>query len=222
MPLLNETLSLWEIAHRWNNHDPDKFRLAGVPLEVKDSIRLMMHAILSLSLVAFNIITAKRPRDSDIPREFFIRTHVDDFYACIDHGRCNKKLLKFIVIEQLQFQNWCERCKIPLPEFWFPKGWEHGDLASSIIGIPTTTKTSDKSASEVAQKAAQVRHEPLNKLKQEFCKYWLQGSFKSRADAARRFLKSLPPESGKLLVESNAVRTLTQALARHLGPKGKE
>jgi len=169
MLLVNDDLTLWEIAHRWNNHDPDKFRLAGVPLEVKDSMRLMMDAILSLRLVAFNIITEKRPRNSDIPRECFIRTHLDAFHDCINHGRCNKKLLKFIVIERLQFRDWCERSKIPLPEFWFPKGWEHGDIAPSIVGIPPPIKSANRLPSELAQKAAQKRHEPLTPRRGSEC-----------------------------------------------------
>jgi hypothetical protein len=52
MPLLNDELSLWEIAHRWNNIDPDKIHWFGLPLDVKDSFRLMMDAILNANLVS--------------------------------------------------------------------------------------------------------------------------------------------------------------------------
>lgn len=71
MALLNHQLTVWEIAHQWNNHDPGRLRLSGIPLQVVDSIQLMMDAILNRRLVAENLFTEKRPPESDIPPEYF-------------------------------------------------------------------------------------------------------------------------------------------------------
>jgi hypothetical protein len=123
MPLLNDDLSLWEIAHRWNNADPDKIHWFGLPLEVKDSFRLMMNAILSTELVS-SLSMEKWHPGSDSPPESFIRYYIDDIYACIGGHKFNRKLFKSVGIERWYFQKWCEMYNIPLPEFWFPSGWK--------------------------------------------------------------------------------------------------
>ena len=45
MAILNDSLSVWTIAHRWGGYDPDTFRLF-LPLSVKDNFRVLMGALL--------------------------------------------------------------------------------------------------------------------------------------------------------------------------------
>ena len=123
MPLLNYHLSLWEIAHRWNNLDPDKRHWFGLPLEVKDSFRLMTNAILEDDLVSDLSMEKWNPK-SDSPPEFFIRYHLSDIEQCIWGRKFNSKFFKSVGIMRWDFLRWCDMFGIPLPEFWFPVGWK--------------------------------------------------------------------------------------------------
>lgn len=136
MALLSESLRLWDISFRWAGYDPDLIHLR-LPLEVKDNFRLLMDAILSAELYCETLTLVKRPFDSKADPKYYIRTYLDEVYACIWGHYFNKKLLKWAVITRGDFKEWCENRSIPLPEFWFPKGWnetfewpEYGTRAS--------------------------------------------------------------------------------------------
>jgi hypothetical protein len=123
MALITNSLSVWDISFRWAGFDPDRifFRL---PLLVKDNFRVLMEAILSGEILCETLTLAKRPSKSKADPNYYIRTHIDDVYACMWGKKYNRKLLKWAVIERYSFKEWCERRGIPLPEFWFPPGWE--------------------------------------------------------------------------------------------------
>ncbi len=123
MPLITEELSVWDIGLRWAGHDPDRIWLR-LPLEAKDYFRLMMEAILSGEIICDNLALAKRPPDSKADPNFYIRTYIDDVYACIHGRRYDRKLLKWAAIDRMDFHQWCERRGITPPEFWFPPGWK--------------------------------------------------------------------------------------------------
>jgi hypothetical protein len=71
MALTNEDLSLWELAHRLADSDPHKRYWFGLPLAVKDTIRLLVNEVLSYRL-ASSLIMEHRPPDSDLPSEYYI------------------------------------------------------------------------------------------------------------------------------------------------------
>jgi hypothetical protein len=56
-------------------------------------------------------------------REFFIRHHMDEVDECVSGDRFHRKLLRWARIERWAMHEWCERQGVPLPEFWFPPGW---------------------------------------------------------------------------------------------------
>ncbi|HCN99444.1 MAG: hypothetical protein CL578_11280 [Alteromonadaceae bacterium] len=124
MPILIEYLSVWDISHRWAAYDVDRYRFI-FPLAVKDNFRLIMEAILEGELFCETLTLEKRPSDSKADPKYYIRTHIDDVYACIGGQKYNKKLLNWAIISRGDFHEWCERRSIPLPEFWFPKGWKY-------------------------------------------------------------------------------------------------
>lgn len=86
---------------------------------------------------------------------------------------------------------------------------EAGSLPYSIM-----TGVSEQRISLNASKGGIARHSESNKLKKEFIDFYGAGSFKSGADAARRFYQSLPVER-KILAPTNAERTLLDALREH-------
>lgn len=123
MPLINEELSVWDIGLRWAGHDPDCLWLR-LPLAAKDNFRLLMEAILSGEIICNTLTLAKLPEGSKADPSYYIRTYIDEVYACI-HGRhYDRKLLKWATLDRKDFHQWCERRGITPPEFWFPPGWK--------------------------------------------------------------------------------------------------
>lgn len=127
MALLNHHLTVWELAHRLNGLDPDRWHWFGYPLPLKDSFRMLLDQILAGNLASSLILTkreyAKEPSDP----EFYIRTHLDDIYACIAGARYPKKMLKHVLIWRDDFRTWCQESQHPLPEFWFAVDWVYSD-----------------------------------------------------------------------------------------------
>lgn len=122
MALLNETLSVWEISFRWAGLDPDR-PWWRIPLPVRDYFRTLVNEIWHSHLECENISMLKRRPGDDMPPEFFIRTHLDTIEDCVYGKRYSRPFLRFAHIDRWALNIWCERRKIPLPEFWFPPGW---------------------------------------------------------------------------------------------------
>lgn len=85
-------------------------------------------------------------------------------------------------------------------------------IAESLIRQTNTVQKVKQKVSLQKQNAAYLRHADSNQLKREFIHFYLSGTHKSRADAARRFYDSLPPNRKRILKPTNAVRTLTDGL----------
>jgi hypothetical protein len=121
MPLLVDDLSVWNISFRWAGLEPDQLWLR-IPSAVKDNMRMLMDAILKGVLSCETITLEKRNFEPD---EKFISVYhwIDDFYDCIHGNYYNRKMLRWAQVDRFDFMLWCERMKAPLPEFWFPPGW---------------------------------------------------------------------------------------------------
>jgi len=121
MPLIVDDLSVWDISFRSAGHDPRKLWFR-IPLEVEDHFRNLMLAILKGELSCQTITLEKRDFEPH-EKDFSVYHWLDDIYACI-HGRYyNRKLLRWAQVERFDLKLWCERMNVPLPEFWFPPGW---------------------------------------------------------------------------------------------------
>lgn len=123
MPLIADELTVWDISFRWAGYDSTKFWFR-LPLAVKDNSRLLMQAILGGEIICETMTLAKRPLGSKADPKYYIRTYINDIYACINGTRYDRKLLKWASISRMGFYEWCERRGIPFPEFWFPSGWK--------------------------------------------------------------------------------------------------
>jgi hypothetical protein len=124
MALDTEELSVWDIAFRWVGHDPAQYRLR-LPLLVRDNFRVLMNAILSGEIICPTLCLDKLPSGSKADPRYYVRTHIDDVYACIHGTKFNRKLLKWATLERSNFLEWCSCRGIIPPEFWFPPGWKH-------------------------------------------------------------------------------------------------
>lgn len=121
MAILTDSLVVWEIAFRWSGRNPRSTWLR-IPLDVQDHFRNLMDAILSAELLCESIELEKREFEPD-EKTFSIYFWLDDIHDCIYGRHFNRKLLRHASIDRYDFKLWCERRNIPLPEFWFPPGW---------------------------------------------------------------------------------------------------
>ena len=123
MPLLSQSLSVWEISHRWAGFDPDGLRW-WLPLAVRDNARILFDAIYHSEIESHSLSMNKwSPDDGDEAKPFFIRYHLEDIFDLIAGKKYKRSLIKWATIERHELYDWCKRHAIPLPEFWFPAGW---------------------------------------------------------------------------------------------------
>lgn len=164
MPLLLDELSLWEVAFRWSGFDPSRiwFRL---PLQVRDILRTLMDAILRGHLDCESLLLDKYHGDDKEEAIFHIRYWLEDVYSCIWGKKFNRNLLRHASIDRQAFMEWCERRRVPLPEFWFPIGWKveyewpgekaetEGDLVEPASRTSLHREKSDSTGLKPSQKA---------------------------------------------------------------------
>lgn len=132
MPILVDYLSVWDISFRWAGYDPRKLHLS-IPLEVENHARNLIDAIHKAELACESITLEKREFEKD-EAKFSFYYWVDDFFSTTSGQSINRKLLKWAGINRLDFMQWCQRMNAPLPEFWFPQGWNlHYQLPENEI-----------------------------------------------------------------------------------------
>ena len=162
MPLLSEELSLWEIGFRWSGLDPDLLWLR-LPLLVKDQFRNLMDAILKGELLCSSITLEKREFEPD-EKQFSVYFWLDDIYACIQGLHFKRKLLRWSVINRYDLMLWCERMNAPLPEFWFPPGWNleydlpEGDIPPGYFYVRQEWTAEELEAWRQEQRALKSKH----------------------------------------------------------------
>lgn len=122
MALLNDQLSVWEIAFRWAGYEPKKFQLR-IPLLVRDNFRILIHEIHYGHLDCLTLNMQKYFGDDSLEAKLYIRHWMDSVDSCTEGSHYDKEFLKWAIIDRQSMQEWCERHKVPLPEFWFPTGW---------------------------------------------------------------------------------------------------
>ncbi len=123
MALLNDQLTVWEIGFRWAGFDPARPRL-WLPLGARDNFRVIVDSILSGELDCLTLgIEKYAGNDAEVAR-YFIRYWIDEVYDCIKGRQFNRAFLRWAIVDRDSFRVWCERRRVPFPEFWFPPGWK--------------------------------------------------------------------------------------------------
>ena len=141
MPLVVDQLPLWTIGFKWAGLDPNRLWLR-IPSLARDNFSTLLEAILCQNLDCSTLQSEKYQGDDPQIAKFHIRCWIDEVYAAVHTREYNRKLLRWAVIEREAFRDWCNRCTIPLPEFWFPPGWsdyrwpEYDANGSSLPVVP--------------------------------------------------------------------------------------
>lgn len=204
MALLNEELSLWEIGFRWAGHDPDRLWLR-LPLTTRDTFRTLMGAILHGHLDCESLSLDKYHGDDREEASLHIRYWLDDVYACIWGKKFNRHLLKHASIDRQAFLEWCERRGVPLPEFWFPNGWNveykwsDQEVAVEENDLTTGLKPSQKARIAAQQIASAIWKDDPTRTIASVCKDELVLKYGGGAhfveDTVRSWVKAVaPPE----------------------------
>lgn len=243
MALNLDTLTLWEIAFRWHNLDPYQYpNNENIPLHVKDTIRLLAAEVYYERLYS-KLLIERESKDAYYRRKwiFFkekykssVQDFADEFLACVRDNILDQTFLKSIYIPFWELEYWCNEYHVPFPAFWvkpfilggneIPIGDElvkvcaeegkleqNGDFQTPAAETTGIEKTSEALSQQ--QEAAYARHKPMHDLKRDCILFWLAHQKFSNNEAARRFYESLPVTSNKVLSESNAARTLAQAIS---------
>lgn len=137
MALVVDQLRLWTIGFKWAGLDPNRVWLR-IPPPVKDNFSTLLEAILNDHLGCATLSPQKWNGSEVTDSSFYVRHWLNDIRAAIHGERYNRKLLNHAVVFRSDFKDWCERCSIPLPEFWFPPGWTDyrwpGDDEGFLVG----------------------------------------------------------------------------------------
>lgn len=84
MALLNDELSLWVIAFRWESRDPDSYWWR-IPLPVRDRFRTLVDAIHRSRLDCSSMFMEKWHPETcgGFGQEYFIRHWLDQIEDCV-------------------------------------------------------------------------------------------------------------------------------------------
>lgn len=130
MALNLDKLSLWEIAHRWNDADPHQFKDASsIPLNVKDTLRVLAGEVYWEHLYSTFLVeheVADTLNKKLLRRK--LKQSVDDysaeFSACIQKNVIDKKFLESVIIPYWELEYWCRENSVPFPAFWIAPIWK--------------------------------------------------------------------------------------------------
>ncbi|MDO9273083.1 MAG: hypothetical protein Q7T94_08720 [Rugosibacter sp.] len=236
-------LSLWEIAHYWNDSDPRESKTHNIPLKVRDTLLVLsMHFGKKLSVRTEQNKAYLLEIFNQAPR-FTARHYRQTFKKSIDSKVFGKRFFSNMFVTRSQLGRWCVKQKEPLPRFWFPDNDKYpfnetGDISAEITADgrykvqllydDTVTKSDEPgqgqsvvtSVNENAVRAANAKHASTNKIKEQFIAFYLEqgGNHPGKKSAAERFFDSLDEQKEKLLFlgKEQATRTLLDALRAHL------
>lgn len=134
--IVSDYLSLWEVAHRWHDFDPNKTDPSDLPLVVQDTLRYLCREVLSgeISLYRPECIDARATDGSgDYYREvryYLIEELPDAFQGCAFARDYDKSVLDDHLISR---HNLFER------SIWghgkFPNFWEDEKLITDLGGV---------------------------------------------------------------------------------------
>lgn len=131
--MIDRYLSIWEIAHRWRDTNPDTSDPANLPLNVQDAIRYICRGILDSEILLFEIVVLKTKVESDRQNsklaQFWISNPPAEIENCL-YRKFDKGTLDSHLIECENFFTYCldEQAtrstgisvQLDFPDFWWP------------------------------------------------------------------------------------------------------
>ena len=219
-----DSLSIWEIATRLHDIDPETSSVDSLPLVAKDTLR----SLITTQEHNFNIfdVDGNELLPTLIPFIKVVKEHptAQRLVRMAKDRHYDKVFLDSVYIGKDEYESLMLLHNQPLPAFWFDDdeiGYHNekrverrGELPENkIAAAPAAAK------SERHSKAAQIKHEPQKAVKEQFIAFYQAGIFKSKAQAIRKFLPSITKDELNLFSADRVEKTLTAALTKHLVQK---
>lgn len=138
--MLSRYLSIWEIAHRWQNTDPNKTDPENLSLEIQDSLRFLCRLLLQEKVDLYDVIFIT-PIDEKGKREtFFIEQKIfpPEIELAVAHRKYIKKILDGYQIDRCQLLGCSLNEQWDFPNFWFDDELMREFGGNVLISDPST------------------------------------------------------------------------------------
>lgn len=130
--MIDSYLSIWEIAHRWRDVNPDKTDPTDLPLNIQDTIRYICKGALNGSLHLFYLVTEETLAPDNLHGfTSEVRAyHVNEFPADLSESlsrKYDKDILDAYLVEAENLFDYClhDQCTGLITTVDFPSCWGH-------------------------------------------------------------------------------------------------
>lgn len=142
--ILNEYLSIWEIAHRWKNTDPNKTDPQSLPFTIQDMLRHLCQLILSGKIGTYDQLFIYSENENTTPKSTVFSSPI---HAAIEAAASSRKynidVLDNTLINRFELFHSSIMDNLDFPDFW------HDDeLVDFFGGVPTDQPLSALTKSE--------------------------------------------------------------------------
>lgn len=165
--MIDRYLSIWEVAHRWRDVNPDKTDPTDIPLAVQDTIRYICHGILDggLAIVHLIVMSSDGNTDGSHFRSEIRPYHVDEIPPELEnclYRKYNKDVLNAYFIEAENLFDFClnSQRKGFFTNLDFPSFWSDQVDALSIVHNESDAKEPE----QTQVKAQSLRPSQIDKL----------------------------------------------------------
>lgn len=216
-----DLLSIWEVATRLHEIDTEVSTIDSLPPEAKDTLRSLI--IDQGSNLNIFDVDDNELLPTLIPIVNVVREHpvAKKLMRMAKDRQYDKIFLDSVYIDKAEYEYLMLMRNLPLPTFWFNDDDIecHNEERLKAFGKLPEQKaatTLEIPKSERHSKAAQIKHAPKNQVIEQLVVFYQTGIFKSKAQAVRKFIASLPSEKRQLFSAERIERTLADALAKRL------
>jgi hypothetical protein len=162
--------SIWEIAHRWHNLDPESTNSQKLSLAVQDTLRSLAGANHYDGPMIVNCNGVENKGAYHEPtRHRYKHEEIEEGLAdCCRNKVFNKPLLESVFIEQQPFGKWCLEKGWALPGFWFSSDWKPDKYRYSEWQLDSSSEESLPTTQEIAGSELEIKLRP-NQMDKPVC-----------------------------------------------------
>ena len=137
--------SIWKVAHKWADVDPDKSNPEALNEFVKTRTQMIARAVLKGELSLRNA--------NNIPMQdsYWLINMIFEYWVfwplrdCYRHNRFNKKILDSHYISRSELFRWCEANYLSFPNFWIDDNLV-SKIPDALKNKPASKRDKDKAA----------------------------------------------------------------------------
>lgn len=134
-------LSIWEVAHRWAEFDPDSTDPNNLPEEIRYFIHKMIEGYLGEELKLRKSNGYRAVRD---PLTFLIwnlNPYLNYLWSCLNEDDFNKRKLSGFYVRRREILNLCKLEEIDPPAFWVKQRQPETITKANVTNRPKDEET---------------------------------------------------------------------------------